>query len=266
MKRKLKIAMLTSLLLATISAPVFADNTYIDSAADIAENGFAQEHNSVGVALAYNQNIYAGVGNVIYPFPLLNVSYDDFFIQGVTLGYNTYKDESLSFAFVVQPQFDGYTSDESNDLAGMNDTSYLINTGAQVQYRLLPFAFTLQALHDITGRSAGNSASAKMAIMVPLDDKRFMLIPSVAATWEDSDITGYYYGVSSGEATESRPTYEPASAININYGLTMKYRLAENWGATLGYVLTQYADDISDSPIVSRKYASSVLAGISYIF
>lgn len=265
MKTTLKLSTLLMTLMTCV--PVFADDsTYADSAASIQTDSSVVQKNSLGLGLVYAQNIYDGVGNKVQPFPLFNLSYDDFFLQGVTAGYNFYNDPELSFAWVVQPQFGGYNSDDSNDLEGMRDTSYLINTGAQVQYRLLPFSFSLAALHDITGRSAGNSAIAKVAVMVPLEDKQLELIPSISMSWEDSDITNYYYGVSQGESTSSRPAYDPGTAVNVNYGLTLKYRLSEHWGATIGYMLTQYADDIADSPIVSRKYASAGLAGVSYIF
>lgn len=258
-----KLALLGVLVCASTA---FAASSDLENA-EIGQVGvIPQMHNSVGVGLAYNQNIYVGVGNKIQAFPLLNLSYDDFFIKGFTAGYNAYEDASLSLAWVVQPMFGGYDADDSDALAGMSDTSYLVNTGVQVQYRLMPFSVTLAALHDVTGRSEGNSASAKFAAMVPLDDQRFVLIPSIALTWEDSDITDYYYGVTNKEATSTRPAYNPGTAVNVGYGLTMKYQIAENWGATLGYVLTQYADDISDSPIVSRSYSSTVMTGISYIF
>lgn len=252
-------------LLASVSS-VFADSSYLENAEAVQTNTTVQTHNSIGLGLAYNQNIYKGVGNRVQAFPLLNLTYDDFFIQGFTAGYNAYQDESLSFAFIVQPMFGGYDADDSDELEGMSDTSYLVDTGVQMQYRLMPFSVTLAAVHDITGRTGGNSASAKFAAMVPLDDKRFVLIPSITATWLDSDITDYYYGVTHSEATATRPAYDPGTAVNIGYGLTMKYQISENWGATLGYVFTQYADDVSNSPIVSRSYSSAIVTGISYIF
>lgn len=259
-----KVLAFTALLAIALS--IYADNSYLNTGNSIQSDAPAEAHNSLGLGLAYNQNIYEGVGNVVHVFPLLNLSYDDFFVKGFTAGYKAYEDESTSFAFIVQPMFGGYNSSDSSALAGMSDTSYLINTGVQMQYRLMPFSLTVAALHDVTGRTGGNSASAKLAAMVPLDDQRFVLIPSIAASWESSDITYYYYGVSDHEATATRPAYHPAGAWNMDYGLTFKYGISEHFGATLGYVLTKYARDISDSPIVSRSTSSSVLAGISYIF
>ena len=262
--KKLKMLALLGMLASASSA--FADSSYLENAETVETNTMTQTHNSIGLGLAYNQNIYVGVGNKIQPFPLLNLTYDDFFIKNFTAGYNAYEDESVSFAFIIQPMFGGYNSDDNDALEGMSSTSYLVNTGVQMQYRLMPFTMTLAAVHDVTGRTGGNSASAIFAAMVPLDDRRFVLIPSITATWLDSDITDYYYGVTHSEATSTRQAYDPGTAVNIGYGLTMKYQIAENWDATLGYVLTQYADDISESPIVSRSYSSAVMTGISYIF
>jgi outer membrane protein len=262
--KKFQILVLTSLL--TSGSLAFADDSSLNTAGAAQIESPPVVHNSIGLGLAYNQNIYEGVGNVVHPFPLLNLSYEDFFLKGFTAGYNVYQDASTSFAFVVQPMFGGYSADDSSALDGMNGTSYLMNTGVQMQYRLMPFSLTVAGLHDITGRTTGNSASAKIAATVPLDDKRFVLIPSITAAWESSDITNYYYGVTSGEATSTRPEYNPASAWNMEYGLTFKYEITEHFGATLGYTFTKYANTISDSPIVSRSSSSAILTGISYIF
>ncbi len=262
--KSLKLLVLAALL--TSSSLSLADNSSLNIAGGVQNESAPDVHNSVGLGFVYNQNIYDGVGNVIHMFPLLNLSYNDMFIKGFTAGYNAYEDASASFAFVMQPMFGGYDSADSDALAGMNDTSYLINTGVQMQYRLMPFSLTLAGLHDISGRSSGNTASAKFAAMIPLDDRRFGLIPSITAEWLSSNITNYYYGVTSGEATSSRPEYNPASAWNMQYGLTFKYQVAEHFGATLGYTLTKYSEAISSSPIVSRSTSSAVLAGISYIF
>ncbi|MES2204548.1 MAG: MipA/OmpV family protein [Pseudomonadota bacterium] len=262
--KTLKMLALVGILASASTA--FADSSDLENANTTETGTTLQTHDSVGLGFAYNQNIYDGVGNHIQAFPLLNLNYDDFFIQGFTAGYNAYQDESTTFALIVQPMFGGYDSSDSDALAGMSDTSYLVNTGVQMQYRLMPFSLTAAAVHDVTGRTGGNSASLKFAAMVPLDDTRMVLIPSITMTWLDSDITDYYYGVTQSEATATRAAYDPGTAVNIGYGLTLKYQMAEHWGATFGYVFTQYADDISDSPIVSRSYSSAVVAGISYIF
>lgn len=258
---------LLSLIGALMSAPaIFADSAYFENTNATQTGTTPQVRNSVGLGFAYNQNIYKGVGNRIQAFPLLNLNSDDFFIQGFTAGYNAYQDESVSFAFIVQPMFGGYDASQSDELEGMSDTSYLVNTGVQMQYRLMPFSMTLSVVHDITGRTEGNSASAKFAATVPLDDQRMVLIPSITFTWLDSEITDYYYGVTHNEATATRPAYDPGTAVNIGYGLTFKYQVAEHWGATLGYLFTQYANDVSDSPIVNRSYSSTLIAGMSYVF
>lgn len=245
---------------------MFGDTSSLNAVGAIQADVAPEIVNSVGVGISYGQNIYTGVDNTIQLFPLLNLSYEEWFIRGFTGGYKAYEDPNVSFAFILQPTFGGYDSDDSSALAGMDDTSYLLNTGVQVQYRLMPFSLTVAALHDVTGRTKGNSASAKLAAMVPLDDQRFMLIPSIATVWQSSNITGYYYGVSNHEATVNRPKYDPASAWNMEYGLAFKYRMSEHVGLTTSYVLTKYARDISDSPIVSRSTSSAMLASISYIF
>ncbi|MCD8500192.1 MAG: MipA/OmpV family protein [Gammaproteobacteria bacterium] len=184
----------------------------------------------------------------------------------MSLGITLIKDPGVSVAVILKPTFAGYSASDSDALDGMSDTSYLLNTGLQMQYRLMPLSFTVEALHDVTGRSTGNTLSGELATIFPIDDQRFTVIPSVTAVWQSSDITNYYYGVSGSEVTASRPEYSPAGATTIHYGLTLKYRVSDHLGTTFGYTLTQLPRAISDSPIVSRSTSSSLLAGASYIF
>ncbi|MCD8542279.1 MAG: MipA/OmpV family protein [Gammaproteobacteria bacterium] len=258
--------LLLTILLITSAPSILASNFPLSILDDVQTTSDPQSSNSLGLGFAYGQNIYTGVDNIIQPFPLFNLSMHNFFLKGDELGYYTYKDPGVSVAVILKPTFAGYSASDSDALDGMSDTSYLLNTGLQMQYRLMPLSFTVEALHDVTGRSTGNTLSGELATIFPIDDQRFTVIPSVTAVWQSSDITNYYYGVSGSEVTASRPEYSPAGATTIHYGLTLKYRVSDHLGTTFGYTLTQLPRAISDSPIVSRSTSSSLLAGASYIF
>ena len=209
--------LLLTILLITSGPSIFASNFSLSILDDVQTTSDPQSSNSLGFGFAYGQNIYTGVDNIVQPFPLFNLSMDNFFLKGDELGYYTYKDPSLSFGIIVKPTFSGYSASDSDALEGMSDTSYLLNTGLQIQYHLMPLSFTVEALHDVTGRSTGNTVSGQLATIFPIDDQRFTVIPSVAAVWQSSEITNYYYGVSGSEVTESRSEYSPAGATSIHY-------------------------------------------------
>jgi outer membrane protein len=243
----------------------FAITSYTPDVDDTEPQAFASP-NSLGVGLAYQQSVYAGVSGELKPFPLINFTYDNFFIKGITLGYNTYTSDVVQISLIGRPDFQGYEEDDSSELNGMGDRDASINVGGQVVIRTLPLITTMSALHDISGNTAGNTLGLKFATGVPLMDRRLILSPSVTFTYQDANVVDYYYGVSDAEATSNRAAYSPSYTINTTLGLMTKYKLSENWVATATYMWTRYGNEVSDSSIVDESTASTVMLGVSYIF
>lgn len=263
MKIALSAAVVVGLL--TLSQSVFATSSYVPDVSDAGSEG-VQSKNSIGLAAAYQQNIYAGVDNDVKPFPLLNLTFGDFFIKGMTVGYNTYTTDMMQVSVIGRPNFQGYNSDDSTELNGMSSKGTSVNVGGQVAFKMQPFVTTVSALHDVSGNTAGNTVGLKVAAGVPLMDKRLVLIPSVTFTYQDANIVDYYYGVDHSEATDTRSAYSPSHTVNTTVGLLTRFQVSEHWLATAAYMLTKYGEEISDSPIVDRSTSSTVLLGMSYLF
>ena len=248
-----------------LSQAAFASSSYAPDVIDTEPQGF-ESQNSLGLGVAYQQSIYTGVDNDVKPFPMLNFTYDDFFIKGITVGYNTYTTDVMQFSLIGRPNFQGYNSDDSRELSGMSDKGTSVNVGGQLVVKMLPLITTVSALHDISGNTAGNTLGLKFATGLPLMDKRLIISPSVAFTYQDSNITDYYYGVSDSEATSTRSAYSPSNTVNTTLGVMTKFQVSQHWSTTLAYMFTRYGNEISDSPIVDRSTASTVLLGASYLF
>lgn len=252
--------------MASIASSAYATDAYLETSQTMEPVTFGAAKNSVGVGVAYFQSVYDGVEDQSRGFPRINYSYDRFFIKGFALGYELYGSQNLAFAAVVQPQFGGYSSDDSDQLNGMTDKSFLVNAGGEVMYRLKPIVAQLSVLHDMTGRTTGNQARLKLSTGIPLVDRRFIISPSVAAVWQDSKITDYYYGVTSSEATDGRAEYSPGSSWYMNYSLAFMYNISQHWLAAIAYNVTQYDDEVTDSSIVGRDYVSTGTVSVSYVF
>jgi MipA family protein len=262
----MKKSLLSCALAVSVFSSAYAADTYLETSQEMSPVTFGAQKNSVGVGLAYFQSVYDGVDDETKVFPRINYSYERFFIKGFTMGYTLYGSQDLAFAAVLQPQFGGYDADDSHQLNGMTDKSFLVNAGGEVMYRLKPIVAQLSVLHDMTGRTMGNQARLKLSTGIPLVDKRFIVAPSVAAVWQDSKITDYYYGVSSSEATASRAEYSPGSSWYMNYSLAFMYNISQHWLAAIAYNVTQYDDEVTDSPIVGRDFVSTGTISASYIF
>lgn len=244
----------------------FAVSDYNTSAYEVQPQGFGHTQNSLGISAVYNQNIYSGVDSQVLPFPLLNFTYNNFFLQNITAGYHAYTNDYVQASLILAPNFQGYNADDSDELSGMNDAEPSLNAGGRLMLKTKPIVTTLSAVHDISGRTAGNTASAKFSTGLPLMDKRLVLSPSVTFAYQDSNVVNYYYGVGNSEATATRSAYSPGGTINTTAGLVAMYKLSQHWQTNFTYMFTKFGNEIADSPIVSRSTSSTVLLGISYLF
>ncbi|MFN3234132.1 MAG: MipA/OmpV family protein [Gammaproteobacteria bacterium] len=256
------------LLLFFISSNVFAkdDGTYLNSLAKMAPPMVDPIPNSVGVAGVYSQSIYSGVDNVIRPMPMINLYWKGLFWRGFEAGYRVVQHENWNAAVVVKPYFTHFDSSLSDDLSGMDDRDLSLNAGGEVAVRLKPIVLGAYAVHDITGRTNGSAVGVKVSTALPLFQKTLIFIPTLAAVYANHNIVDYYYGVKSSEATSSRPAYSADDTVNLSAALLAIYRITDHWNARAGYVITRYGDEIADSPIVERRYSSTALLGVSYVF
>ena len=265
MKKALGLAAALSLVACAQSA-MAVDSAYNSSAYEVQPQVFGKTQNSIGVAGLYSQQIYKGVDNKAVPFPLLNFTYNNFFIQNITVGYNAYTSDYFQASLIAAPNFQGYDANDSNELSGMSDKDPSINVGGRVKLKTAPLITTLSAVHDVSGNTSGNTYTAKFATGLPLMDKRLILSPSVAFSYQDSNIVNYYYGVSQSETTETRAAYSPDGTLNTTFGLVAMYQLSSHWRTNVAYMLTKYGSEVSDSPVVDRSTSSMVMLGVSYLF
>lgn len=248
------------------AALIDSSNTYNSNAYEVQPQGFGHVQNSLGLAAVYHQDIYKGVDSKVLPFPLINFTYHDFFIQNITAGYHAYTNNYFQASLIAAPNFQGYDASDSDELTGMNDADPSFNVGGSVMLKTPPLISTLSAVHDISGNTSGNTVTAKFATGLPLMNKKLVLSPSVSFAYQDTNIVNYYYGVSNSEATSSREAYSPGGTVNTIFGLVAMYQLSPHWRTNATYLFTKFGDEIADSPIVSRGTSSTVMLGVSYLF
>lgn len=60
----------------------------------------------VGAAVGVTNHFFKG-DSITYPIPVLDVRYDDFYIAGITMGYDMYSEDDFTMSLFVNP-FDGF--------------------------------------------------------------------------------------------------------------------------------------------------------------
>lgn len=122
--------------------------------------------------------------------------------------------------------------------------------------------FFLDLYHD-TGASKGNLFDGLYA--AELDTRIGTLYPQVGIEYLSGSYTGYYYGVSAGEAGNTA-AYSPTSSTALLAGGMLELHLTGDWYGNL-YWRRKWADhSIGNSPIVAKSYQDTYFASVAYRF
>ncbi len=159
----------------------------------------------------------------------------------------------------------GWRPDNDPNLEGMETRRTSLDGYLNAVWRTSLATIGIHYYHDVLDANRGDAASLRLS-------RRFRagtdlwLTPSIGAEWQNSRRVDYYYGVRPEEALPDRPAYTGTETINTNGGLAAGYRLSQSWMLMGGVFLTRYGSGIVDSPIVARRYATTVYAGAGWRF
>ncbi len=218
----------------------------------------------VGGGALFTSVPYRGVSTRGYPVPLCGYEGERLYLRGLTGGYPLFKSDGWSIGPVLKPRLEGYRSDDSSALRGMETRSFSIDAGVGVQAVTSVGMFSLSWVTDILGRQRGFETEFAYTLWFPW--KGFDFIPSVGVRCKSGDLANYYYGVKDDETLSDRPFYKAGSAIDPFVRVAVKRELIGDF-SFLGALEYEWLDSaIRDSPIVDRSYNASFVLGLLYTF
>jgi len=217
---------------------------------------------SAGLAAVTSPSPYADVDDPpVTLVPVVNFSFDRFYLRGLEAGYRLTDTETLSVSAVVQPRFQSFKAGDSPALAGMASRRRTAEAGLRGELKKGPWAFSLRGVTDLLGRHHGQVVTADVSFRWggPLLTVR----PSAGIQWQSRDFVDYYYGVHPAEARAGRPAYTGKAAFNPFVGASARVRLGKRWGL-FALVRHHWLDGgITDSPIVDSRTDRSGILGIT---
>lgn len=218
---------------------------------------------SVGLASINGSSIYSNTKTSRIIMPSLSFETDKININ-VQNGF-TYKivnDQSTKFNVSLTPNFKPYSSNDSTDLIGMERNMYvdgLISVSKELSRGL---SAKLVVGTELTGRFNGSTANMSLSQFIPINS--VPVIFSFGSRWYDQKRANYLYGVYSTEATGLRANYELNSVFVPYISINTFYSISENTRFFAGLNANFLSNEISNSPIVSKKNQMSVIMGLTY--
>lgn len=224
---------------------------------------------SAGGGLVWIRSPYKGHDDYILPFPSVQVDTKYFFIKGLSLGLNLYKDDAGEHELTlgVMPGSLIFDPDKTDEFRLKFLDKRDISLDAYIQYiRTFNFgSFGAKIYMDVLGNADGFGIDGFYKL--PIYINNFTLSPGVGINFTSEERNQYYYGVSLAESKRSGViAYEPEASITP-FVFVEASLLTEN-GLTL-FALAKYSfysDEITDSPMVGEDHGLIVSAGAMYNF
>lgn len=223
-----------------------------------------ESHWGLGVGTTLLQRPHRDIDDEVKVFPV--VSYENRWVSlaGSRFDLKVNESERLSFRARARYSLDGYESDDSEFLRGMQDRDDSVWLGGALVWRLPAAELSAEYLADAMGNSKGSRAHVQAEHRFGFG--RFGLTPRIAAEWVDKKYVAYYYGVQPDEATLVRPAYAGKSTINVEGGVRADYTFGLKHTVFLDIGVTGYGSAIKDSPIVDGSNQSRTSLGYVYRF
>jgi outer membrane scaffolding protein for murein synthesis (MipA/OmpV family) len=259
----IKTNLVSGLLLITniaLAAPVPVDTSALDrSVTD--ENRFG-----LGGTTSIAQRPFIGVDDQSTSLPYIKYRYQDFYIEGINIGYNLQKSERSSIELLATPRFYEVKQSfaDNGELNGIEETKPTYLAGASGQYSLGPVTLTMQLLADVIESDGYEFILSASKTFKPSAD--VTLAPSMGVTYQDSELVDHFYGVQANEIAVGRPLYEADASLNPHLSVTAIWQASKHI-QLLGQVkYEKLGDGITDSPIVDEDSIFTSVIGAVYLF
>jgi outer membrane protein len=225
----------------------------------------AESSVQLGFVASANSSFYKELSEEYYFLPLAIVDYDRFYLQGIDGGYRFFKHENLSLAVEIRRTFDGYRSNESDALIGMQDRDPAWEAGLVYEQDLLGGQAKGKLLHDISGTHKGYIARVEYERLF-LTGSRYMVSWFGGSEYWSNKKTDYYFGVTEEEVRMNRPYHKANDCYNVFAGLNLVKQFNESISLIASAEYLWMGDEVKDSPVSERQDQWTTYAGIFYKF
>lgn len=220
---------------------------------------------TLGLGFYHTDPGYVGYHSQSTVLPFVFYRHKRFFFAGITVGYTVLRGRAFSLSLVARPRILRFSASDSPQLAGMSSRRPSIDGGVVFSAYGRRGRLNLSLYNDLLGRNHGREVELGYVYRIRIN-RSLSLAPGLGASFENTSLTYYYYGVSPAESRPGRPAYTPGTAINPYVTLGLRFAFAPHWRLFVVYRYERFASSISDSPIVDVTHTSAQILGVSYRF
>ena len=186
------------------------------------------------------------------------------FAHGTSFGLHAFRNQWFSFDLLGRMRLNRLLPEDIPELQGLIEREHSLDAGASLGLRGRFGELQFTAVKDVLDRHDGREMD--VSYRFPIRRGRWTVTPWVSLTRQDENLTAYYYGVSTIEATQDRPAYVPGEAQNLAYGINTSFRMNDRFFMFANVGVDEFDDAIVSSPIVESSRNVRLMTGASYLF
>ena len=186
------------------------------------------------------------------------------FLHGTAGGVYLLNREAFQVNFYARYRFRKLDPDSNAYYEGLEERKQTVDAGFQLGLTQSWGDLKLSWITDTLNRH--NGQEVELSYRYRFEAGPWSISPFVSWSWEDADLSNYYFGVSEAEARPDRPAYLPGEAQWISFGLNTSWQASDRivLFGNIGFGGT--SSDVANSPIVDEPGASAAFIGGTYIF
>jgi MipA family protein len=226
-----------------------------------------QRFNLVGLGVGFIPDFSGSNSYRALPLPVLRLGWKDkVFLNVLQAGawFYSSEDNTLKVGVALEPRF-GWSADDNQRVAGMENRSFSVEGGPNVQWRSPLGVVTANIYQDLGGASDGQTAQITY-VKALWTTQTLFVNGSVGAQWFSGRMNDYYFGVRPFDATALRPQYTARSSVSLQAGLNGAWRVSERGSVLFGLNVSRIGAGASDSPIVETAIQAVVYTGYGWSF
>ena len=186
------------------------------------------------------------------------------FARGTSGGVHLFRNDVFELNLYAQYRFQQLDPEDNEFYAGLEEREQTLDAGFELITRQRWGQIKLDYVTDTLDRHEGEEF--QFTYRYRFNRGPWSISPFASWSWQDEDLTNYYFGVSEAEATAERPAYRPGDSQWVSFGLNTSWQLTDQMVLFGNVVFGSAESEVRDSPLVEEDSFSSAFVGGTYLF
>ena len=223
---------------------------------------------ALGGGIRLGQNLYFESDNEelrtkdLIPLYLYEGKY--VFVHGTAGGIHVVKRDVFELNLYARYRFQKLDPDRNAYYEGLEERDQTVDAGLQLGVKQSWGEVKLNWVTDALNKHDGQEI--QLSYRYRFEAGPWSISPFVSWSWQDDNLTNYYFGVSEAEARPDRPAYLPGESKWASFGLNTSWQITDRI-VFFGNVAFGGTDsEVINSPLVAETGFSSGFIGGTYSF